>query len=98
MKMFIVLLLICMANILAAESIVNARFEKMSSEIFRVRNAGDDYFDGKVPADFFDKLASGDFNRNLFHKFSDRRAWKKARQSQYADMIISQADKTLFES
>ena len=93
MKMFIVLLLICMANILAAESIVNARFEKMSSEIFRVRNAGDDYFDGKVPADFFDKLASGDFNRNLFHKFSDRRAWKKARQSQYADMIISQADK-----
>lgn len=93
MKKIYVLLFICAANILSADSIVNSRFEKMSSEIYRVRNAGDDYFDGKVSPDFFDKIASGDFNRNLFHKFSDRKAWEKARKSKYADLIIAEADK-----
>ena len=61
-------------------------------KMYRVEHAGDNYFDGKIPTDFFDKIASGDFNRNIYHKFSDRKAWKNARKSKYADMIIKKAD------
>lgn len=61
-------------------------------KMYRVEHAGDNYFDGKIPTDFFDKIASGDFNRNIYHKFSDRKSWQNARKSKYADMIIKKAD------
>lgn len=92
MKKYI-LLIFCFANIMHASSIVNSKFEKMSPEIYSVKNSGSNYFDQYIPSDFFDKLAAGDFNRNLYHKFSDRKAWENARKSKYADMIIEKADK-----
>ena len=61
-------------------------------KMYRVEHAGDNYFDGKIPTDFFDKIASGDFNRNIYHKFSDRKSWQNTRKSKYADMIIKKAD------
>ena len=62
-------------------------------KMYRVEHEGDNYFDGKIPADFFEKIAKGDFNRNIYIKFSDRKAWNQARKSKYAEMIIKQADK-----
>ena len=61
-------------------------------KMYRVEHDGDGYFNENIPADFFEKIASGDFNRNIYHKFSDRKAWKNARKSKYADMIIKKAD------
>ena len=61
-------------------------------KMYRVEHDGDGYFNENIPADFFDKIASGDFNRNIYYKFSDRRAWENARKSKYADMIIKKAD------
>lgn len=58
-----------------------------------VENPNDTYFNKYIPADFYDKIASGDFSRKIFPKFSDRKAWKKAAESKYAAMIIAEADK-----
>ena len=68
------------------------RKQNMSSKIYRVEHEGDNYFDGKIPADFFEKIAAGDFNRNIYHKFSDRKAWESVRKSKYAEMILAKAD------
>lgn len=62
------------------------------SKLYRVEHEGDHYFEGKIPADFFEKIANGDFNRNIYVKFSDRKAWKQAGKSKYAGMIIKKAD------
>lgn len=61
-------------------------------KMYRVEHEGDNYFDGKIPSDFFSEIAKGNFNRNIYHKFSDRKAWENARKSKYADMIIKKAD------
>ena len=45
-----------------------------------------------LPADFFEKIASGNFEHRLYPVFSDRKAWEKARQSKYASAIIEKAD------
>ena len=66
--------------------------EMKGAKMYRVEHEGDNYFDGKIPADFFEKIAKGDFNRDIYVKFSDRRAWTRVRKSKYADMIIKKAD------
>jgi len=50
------------------------------------------YFDASLPTDLFEKSAKGEFTRNFYPVFSDRKAWEKARQSKYADQIIKLAD------
>lgn len=66
--------------------------EMKGEKMYRVEHEGDHYFDGKIPADFFEKIAKGDFNRNIYVRFSDRKAWARARKSKYAEMIIKKAD------
>ena len=57
----------------------------------------DNYFDQYISADFYTQIKAGNFNRNIFPKFSDRTAWEKARKNKYADMILREADSVLKE-
>ena len=86
------LLAICLAFIMTAHGKEIMKKQNMSSKIYRVEHEGDNYFDGRIPADFFEKIAAGDFNRNIYHKFSDRKAWEAVRESKYGKMILEKAD------
>ncbi|MBR2441320.1 MAG: heparinase II/III family protein [Lentisphaeria bacterium] len=60
--------------------------------VYSPERKGGNFFDSSLPADLFDKIAKGEFNRNLYPVFSDRKAWEKARKSKYAEQIIALAD------
>jgi hypothetical protein len=58
-------------------------------------NSIDKYFDNFISQDFYNEIKKGNFNRNIFPKFSDRKAWEKANKNKYAPIIIQEADKIL---
>ncbi len=58
-------------------------------------NKNINYFDKYISEDFYAGIKSGDFNRNIYPRFSDREAWAKARKNRHADMIIANADAVL---
>ena len=60
--------------------------------VYSPKRKGGAFFDAYLPADLFEKIAKGEYNRNLYPVFSDRKAWEKARKSKYADQIIAIAD------
>ena len=60
-------------------------------------NSVDNYFDQYISNDFYTQIKAGNFNRNIYPKFSDRAAWEKARKNKYADAIIREADAVLKE-
>ena len=45
-----------------------------------------------LPADFFKKIAAGEYRTDYYPKFADRKAWKKVRKSEVADRLIALAD------
>ena len=67
--------------------------EKTNSNSTENKNIN--YFDKYISEDFYSGIKSGDFNRNIYPKFCDRKAWEKARQNKHADMIIANADAVL---
>lgn len=66
-----------------------------TEETAAAQNPVDNYFDQYISEDFYNQIKAGNFNRNIYPKFSDRKAWAKARKSKYADMIIKKADAAL---
>ena len=48
-----------------------------------------------LPADFFKKIAGGEYRTDYYPKFSDREAWKKVRKCEVADRVIAMADKAV---
>ena len=48
-----------------------------------------------LPADFFKKIAAGEYRTDYYPKFSDRKAWKKVRKCEVADRVIAMADKAV---
>ena len=62
------------------------------SSLYNPQNA---YFDKYIPDDFYAQISAGDFSRDIFPKFSDRKAWAKAAESKYAAVLIKEADKVL---
>ena len=61
-------------------------------EIYKVTHSADDFFDKNLPADFFKTIAEGKINRQIYPRFSDRKAWEKARQNPCAAAMIKNAD------
>lgn len=45
-----------------------------------------------LPADFFRKIAAGEYERKYYPSFSDRAAWKKVRNHEAAKRLIALAD------
>lgn len=45
-----------------------------------------------LPADFFKKIAAGEYRTDYYPKFADRKAWKKVRKCEVADRLIALAD------
>lgn len=50
------------------------------------------YIADRLPADFFERVRKGEFNRDFFPRFSNRKMWNKFRKSDFAGMIIQEAD------
>ena len=55
----------------------------------------DRYLEKLLPADFFKKIAAGEYRTDYYPKFSDRKAWKKVRKCEVADRVIAMADKAV---
>ena len=50
------------------------------------------YIHDRLPQDFYTRIAGGDYNRQLYPVFADRKAWAKAGKSKFAAEIIAAAD------
>lgn len=85
---FCILLLSCSLNHLYAETKRNEAKMKIHS----VSIGGEDFFDNLLPQNFYQNFANGKFCRNIYPRFSERKAWENARKSKYANIIIAKAD------
>lgn len=51
------------------------------------------YLERLLPADFFSRIADGEYRLDYYPAFSDRRKWSKARKLEAADRLIGEADR-----
>lgn len=89
------IILLVMSAAIAAVCCAAEKKKSSGSQNTDNRNSAVDYFDQYIPEEFYTRIKKGDFNRNIYPRFSDRQAWKKASKSKYADIIISSADAIL---
>ena len=97
-KFTLIELLVVIAIIAFIAAIIIFVYRKKETEKTNsnsTENKNINYFDKYISEDFYSGIKSGDFNRNIYPRFSDREAWEKARQNKHADMIIANADAIL---
>ncbi|MBR2508700.1 MAG: heparinase II/III family protein [Lentisphaeria bacterium] len=52
----------------------------------------DKFFDSAIPADLYENISKGQYNKQFYPVFADRKAWENVRQNKYADKLIELAD------